>query len=76
MVSFATMPQYRFIIHVTDHTYDDPDGEHFLSDGAAKDHGHRIARELKEDGFDPSAVRRVKDERGLTVHSIPFWALS
>lgn len=70
------MPCYRFVIHTSDCTYDDPDGELFLSEEAARDHARRIIRELREDGFDPSSVLDVTDERGCTVHSIPFWAAS
>jgi hypothetical protein len=67
------MRRYRFVIHASDHTYDDPDSEPFISEAAAKDHGRRIIRELREDGFDPSSVLHVTNENGVTVHSIPFW---
>jgi NAD(P)-dependent dehydrogenase (short-subunit alcohol dehydrogenase family) len=72
----AAMRRYRFIIHAADYTYDDPDGEPFLCEWAAREHGHRIIRELKEGGFDLSAVLHVTNEKGVTVHSVPFWALS
>lgn len=70
------MPYYRFIIQASDYTYDDREGEPFLSEEAARDYGHRVIRELRQDGFDPSSVMLVTDERGCTVHSIPFWVLS
>jgi hypothetical protein len=70
------MGRYYFIIRAADHTYDDPDGEPFTSEVAAKDHAHRIIRELRADGFDLSSVLRVTNETGATIHSIPFWALS
>lgn len=70
------MPRYYFIIEVPDHTYDDPDGEQLPSDGAAKDYGYQIVRELKEGEFESAgAVLRVQDENGQTIHCIPFWVL-
>jgi hypothetical protein len=57
-----------------DHTYEDPEGEHLSSDGAAEDHGRRIIRELKETKFETAgAVLHVRNESGQTIHSIPFW---
>ena len=68
------MPRYYFTVDMPDHTYDDPDGEPLPSDGAAKDYGRRVVRELKESDFESAgAVLRVRDESGLTIHSIPFW---
>jgi hypothetical protein len=75
VVYFVAMHRYHFIISAVDHTYDDPYGEPFASEGAARDYGHRVVRELRADGFDLSAVLRVTNETGATVHSIPFWAL-
>lgn len=69
------MPHYHFVIHATDATYDDPNGQDFSCKEAAKEHGRQIIRELREDGFDPSAVLHVTDERGQAVHSIPFWVV-
>lgn len=71
------MPRYHFIIQMTDHTYDDPNGENLPSHEAARALGRHIVRELKEDGFESAgAVMRVTDEGGQTVLSIPFWAIS
>lgn len=67
------MARYYFIIDVPDHTYDDPEGEQFLSQEAAREYGHRIIRELTEGGFEAGAVLRITDESGQTVHSTPFW---
>jgi hypothetical protein len=67
------MPRYYFIIEVPDHTYDDPDGELFPSDEAAKDYGYLIVRELKEGEFEAGAIMHIKDEDGQTIHSVPFW---
>jgi hypothetical protein len=40
---------------------------------AAKEHGHRVVRELKEGGYHPlGAILHVLDETGETIHSIPF----
>jgi hypothetical protein len=69
------MPQYHFVIDVTDHTYDDPDGAPFPSEGAATDFGRQLVCELKEGGFEAGAVLHITDESGQTVHSIPFWAV-
>jgi hypothetical protein len=63
-----------FIIEVPGHTYDDPDGVRFPSDGAAKDYGHQIVRELIEGEFEwAGAVLHIRDESGQTVHFIPLW---
>ena len=68
------MHRYYFIIEMPDHTYDDPEGERLPSDGAAKDYGRRVVRELKESDFESAgAVLRVTDESGQTIDSIPFW---
>lgn len=67
------MGRYHFIIRAADRTYDDPDGEPFVSEGAAMDHGCRIVRELRADGFDLSAVLYVTNDDGVIVHSVPFW---
>ena len=40
---------------------------------AAKEHGHRIVRELKEGGYSPGdAALLIHDEAGQIVHSITF----
>jgi hypothetical protein len=68
------MPRYYFIIETPDHTYDDPEGELLPSDGAAKDYGRRVVRELKENDFElAGAVLRVRDESNQTIDSILFW---
>jgi hypothetical protein len=68
------MRRYYFIIDVPDYTYDDPEGEHFLSQEAAREYGHQIIRELEEGGFESAgAVLHITDESGHTIHSIPFW---
>jgi len=67
------MPCYHFVVRAPDHTHDDPDGTHFPTHEAAREHGHRIVRELREDGYTPGdAALLVQDETGQTVHSIPF----
>jgi hypothetical protein len=67
------MPRYHFVVRFPDHVYDDPDGAHLPNHEAAEDQGHRIVRELKEDGYHPSeAVLLVHDETGQIIHSIPF----
>jgi len=68
------MPRYHFVVRAPDHTtLDDPDGMHLPNHEAARDEAHRIVRELGEDGYHPGdAVLLVHDERGQTVHSIPF----
>jgi hypothetical protein len=53
------------------HTHDDTDGAQFPNHEAAREHGHRIVRELTEDGYQ-DGVLLVHDERGEIVHSIPF----
>jgi hypothetical protein len=67
------MGRYYFIIRAPDHTYDDPDGESFVSEQAARDYGYRVIRELKADGFDLSSVLYVTNEKGVTIDSVPFW---
>jgi len=48
------MPRYHFVVRTPDHTHDDPDGMDFPNLEAAKEHGHRIVRELREeDGYTP-----------------------
>ena len=69
------MPRFHFVIHATDATYDDPLGEDFSCKEAAREYGHQVIRELRQDGFDPSSVLHVTDECGCTLHSIPFWVV-
>jgi len=67
------MPRYHFVVRAPDHTHDDPDGVDLPSQDAAKDHGDRIVRELKDDGYCPdNAALVIHDETGQRVHSIPF----
>jgi hypothetical protein len=67
------MPRYHFLVYGPDHTHDDPDGMQLPSHSAAKDHGNRIVRELKDDGYCPGNTALViHDETGQIVHSIPF----
>jgi hypothetical protein len=42
------MPRYHFVVRAPDHTHDDPLGTHFPNHEAAREHGHRIVRELRE----------------------------
>jgi uncharacterized protein DUF6894 len=66
--------RYHFVVRAADHTHDDPDGTHFPNHEAAREHGHRIVRELREGGgYNPEdAVLLIQDETRQTVHSIPF----
>jgi hypothetical protein len=67
------MPRYHFVVCEPDHTHDDPDGMHLPNPDAAKDHGRRIVRELKDGGYCPgNAALVIHDEIGQTVQSIPF----
>jgi hypothetical protein len=67
------VPRYHFVVHAPDHKHDDPFGTVLPGRGAAKEHGHRIVRELKEGGYDPpGATLHVLDETGEPIHSIPF----
>jgi hypothetical protein len=67
------MPRFHFVVRAPDHTHDDPDGTHFPNHEAAKDHGHRIVRELSESGYNPAnAALLIQDETRQTIHSIPF----
>jgi hypothetical protein len=67
------MPCYHFVVRAAEYTLDDQDGEHFSDYGAATEHGHRIVRELREDGYNPgNAALLIQDDTGQTVHSIPF----
>src|SRR5215472_15878554 len=63
------MPRYHFVVREPDHTHDDPDGVHLPNHDAAKDHGDRIVRELKEDGYHPGNaaldIRRDRTESAL-----------
>jgi hypothetical protein len=69
------MPYYHFVVRAPDYTYDDPDGTHFPNHEAAREHGHRVARELREDGYDPgNAALLIQDGARQTLHSIPFRA--
>jgi hypothetical protein len=67
------MPRYLFVVCAPDHRHDDQFGTALLSNHAAREHGQRIVRELKEGGYDPpGAVLYVQDESGQTLHSILF----
>jgi len=67
------MPRYHFVFCAPDQTHDDPDGTHFPNYEAARDHGHQIVRELKEDSYQPGEASLViHDETGRIVHSITF----
>jgi hypothetical protein len=64
---------YHFVVHEPDRTHDDPDGTHFPSHEAAREHGYRIVRELREGGYNPAnAALLIQDETGQIVHSIQF----
>jgi hypothetical protein len=59
------MPRYHFVVRAPDYTLDDQDGTHFSSHEDAREHGHRIVRELKEDGYNPrGAAVLIQDEAG------------
>jgi hypothetical protein len=67
------MPLYHFVVRAPDHTHDDPDGMHLPSHDAAREHGHRVVRELREDGYNPrNAALLIQDKTRRTVYSIPF----
>jgi hypothetical protein len=67
------MPRYHFVVCAPDDTIDGSDGIDFLTDDAAKDHGDRVVRELKDGGYNPpGAVLHVQDEAKHTIHSIAF----
>ena len=68
-----TCPRYHFVVRALDHTHDDPDGMHLPNHEAARDQGHRIVRELTEEGCRPGdAALVIQDETGQIVHSITF----
>jgi hypothetical protein len=67
----TTVPRYHFVVRAPDQTLDDQDGIHFPNHQAAREHGHRIARELREAGHQ-DGVLLVHDETGQIVQSIPF----
>jgi hypothetical protein len=61
------MPRYHFVVRAPDHTHDDPDGTHFPNHDTAREHGHRIVRELADGGYKPgNAVLLVQDETQST----------
>ena len=67
------MPRYHFVVRTPDHTHDDPDGVPLPNHTAAREHGHRIVRELREGGYSPDdATLLVRDETGQIITSIPF----
>ena len=67
------MAYYHFVVRTSDHTHDDPHGTHFPNHEAAREHGHRIVRELSEGGYNPAnAALLIQDETRQTIHSIPF----
>jgi len=63
------MPRYHFVVRVYDHTHGDPEGVDLPNHEAATEHGHRIVRELREDGYQNAALV-VHDETGQLIHSI------
>jgi hypothetical protein len=63
------MPRYHFVVRVSDHTHDDHEGVHLPNHEAAREHGDRIVRELREDGYHDAALV-IHDETGLLIHSI------
>jgi hypothetical protein len=68
-----SVPRYHFVVHAQDHKHDDPLGTFLSGHEAAREHGHRIVRELKEGGYDPpGTILHVLDEHGQTIHSVPF----
>jgi uncharacterized protein DUF6894 len=67
------MPRFHFVVRAPDQTHDDPDGMEFPNHEAAREHGHRIVRELREDGLVPGdASLLIHDETGRIITSIPF----
>jgi hypothetical protein len=67
------MPRFHFVVRAPEHTLGDPDGMEFPNHQAAREHGHRIARELREDGRVPGdASLLIHDETGRIITSIPF----
>ena len=67
------MPRYHFVVRAHDHTHNDLDGTHFPNHEAAREHGHRIVRELREGGYCPDgAALVIHDEMGQIIHSITF----
>ena len=67
------LPCYHFVVRAADYTLDDHEGTQFSNHEAAREHGHRIVRELREDGYNPGdAAVLIQDDTGQTVHSIPF----
>jgi hypothetical protein len=66
------MPRYHFVVHGPDRRHDDPEGIHLPDHQAAHHYAHRIARELKEDGYTPGAFVLVQDEGRNTIHSVPL----
>jgi hypothetical protein len=67
------LPRYHFVVRAPDHMHDDPEGTHFPNHEAAREHGHRIVRELNEGGYRPGdASLVIHDETGQIVHAIPL----
>jgi hypothetical protein len=67
------LPRYHFVVQAQDRNYEDPEGTILPGRGAARKHGHRIVRELKEGGYHPpGATLHVLDDAGWKVHSIPY----
>ena len=62
------VPRGHFVVCEPDYTDDDPDGMHLPNHDAAKDHGDRIVRELKDGGYCPGNAALVTHDD----HSIPF----
>jgi hypothetical protein len=69
----SAVPRYYFAVQATDFQYDDSEGAPFPDHDAARTHGQRIVRELKEGGYHPpGTVLYVLDETRQTIQSIPF----
>ena len=67
------MARYHFVVRASDHSHDDPEGLVLSDHHAAREHGHRVVRELKEGHYHPpGATLDVVDETGRIIHSIPF----
>jgi hypothetical protein len=71
-----TMPRYHFVVRAPDHTHDDPDGTHFPNHDTAREHGHRIVRELADGGYNlgmpfcSCRMRRSPLDHVLSSHTI------
>jgi len=67
------IPRYYFVVRAQDQEHADPDGIVLAGPNTAREHGHRVVRELKQGGYHPpGAILHVQDESGETIHRIPF----